>query len=487
MRAAQMRDLLVSGELSVHDVLDDAVQRIAKTEPTIHALLTVDADSAHRQAEQLIARRRAGEPAGPLWGVPFTVKDTFDTAGMRTTYGSRLFAGSVPEHDTELVRRVRAAGGILLGKTNTPEFAIHIRTVNDIAPETRNPWNPALTSGGSSGGAAAGVSAGITPVAIGSDGGGSVRIPSALCGTVGFLPSRGAIPRSRGGIGTRRFSSAGPHALDAEDAALLLRAMRGPMPGDGLSRGLLPTGLHHPLTGRNSAEHSAPRFRWVSDNGFDENDPSIVACASAAIDELSKALGSAVDRRGDSMDAPDFNEAFYTMMQADRHSTGGGALLENPDTASRLTGYARHHFEKARALSAADYSQAIDVQLAALEHMEALLADVEVLATPTVGVPALRVGPGEPTIPEVARKNFVAFTFLMNFTGLPAVSVPCGLVGGMPVGLQLIGRQGSDDLLMDLARLFQARIYRLPASPVAQELSGSPTPLSPHIESGATS
>src|SRR5699024_2399807 len=145
-------------------------------------------------------RRRAGEPPGPLWGVPFTVKDTFDTADMRTTYGSRLYAESVPQDDAELVRRVRAAGAILLGKTNTPEFAIHIRTVNDIAPETRNPWNPALTSGGSSGGAAASVSAGITPIAIGSDGGGSVRIPSALCGTVGLLPSRGAIPRSRGGI-----------------------------------------------------------------------------------------------------------------------------------------------------------------------------------------------------------------------------------------------------------------------------------------------
>jgi Asp-tRNA(Asn)/Glu-tRNA(Gln) amidotransferase A subunit family amidase len=483
MRAVQMRDLLVAGEFSVHDVLNDAVQRLATAEPTIHAFLTVDEDFAHRQAEELIERRRAGEPAGPLWGVPFTVKDTFDTADMRTTYGSRLYAESVPRQDAELVRRVRAAGGILLGKTNTPEFAIHIRTVNEIAPETRNPWNSARTSGGSSGGAAASVSAEITPIAIGSDGGGSVRIPSALCGTVGLLPSRGAIPRPCRGISTRRFSSAGPHALDAEDVALLLRTMRGPAPGDGMSRGLFPTGLHHPLTGRSSVEHSAARIRWVEENGFEDSDPAIVSCASAAVDELAKAIGATVDRRGDSMEAPRFNEAFYTMMQADRHSTGGGALLENSDAASRLTSYARHHFEKARALSAYDYSQAVDVQLAALEHMETLLADVEVLATPTVGVEALRIEPGEPTIPELARKNYVAFTFLMNFTGLPAVSVPCGLVNGMPVGLQLIGRQGSDDLLMDLAHLFQDRLYRLPTSPVAQ-LSASTPAFSTQIKPG---
>lgn len=483
MKAKHMRDLMVSGELSVHEVIAEAMQRIEIAEPTLHAFLTIDADFAHRQAEELIAHQQAGEPPGLLWGVPFTVKDTFDTADLRTTYGSRVFADSVPQYDAEIVRRIRAAGGILLGKTNTPEFAIHIRSVNELASETRNPWNTKLTSGGSSGGAAASVSAGITPIAVGSDGGGSVRIPSALCGTVGLLPSRGAVPRSLGGIGTRRFSSAGPHALDAEDATLLFQTMRGSSQVDGISRGLFPTGLDHLPISKNSA---APRFRWVENNGLDANEPKIVSCASDAIEELSQSLGSTVDRRGDSMETPRFSEAFYTMMQADRYSTGGDILLENPVTAAQLTSYARHHFEKARNLSAADYSRAIDVQLAALEHMEMLLADVEVLATPTVGVRALKINDGEPTIPELARKNFVAFTFLMNFTGLPAISVPCGLVDGMPVGLQLIGRQGSEELLLDLAHLFQKRIYRLPPSPTAKMVT-APETESKHIESGASS
>lgn len=460
---SSLREAYDAHELTPHDVVDQTIERVVSSEPSLHAFITVDEDSARRQADALIARRNAGEAPGPLWGIPFSVKDTFETAGMRTTFGSRIYRDSVPEHDAELVRRVRAAGGILIGKTNTPEFAIHIRTLNDLVDETRNPWDPARSSGGSSGGAAASISAGVTPIAIGSDGGGSVRIPASLCGSVGLMPSRGAIPRSTSGIATRRFSSAGPLALDATDAALLFAAMQGPLERDGLSRGLYPTGMAH------QERTVAPRLRWVGDNGLEGNDPRIIDAVFDAAKELAHAINSSLDCRGDSMDAPRFNDAFYTMMQADRYSTGGHDLLADSHSNALLTGYARHHFKRGADIPAHEYSRAIDVQLSALEHMEHLLRDVEVVATPTVGVPAPEILPGEPTVPEAARRNFVAFTFLMNFTGLPAVSVPTGLVDGRPVGLQLIGREGSERLLLDLARTYQERIFRLPASTFAQQ------------------
>lgn len=463
--ASRLRGALVAGDVTPHDVVDEVLTTAAATEPSLHAFITIDEDEARRQVDDLLVRRDAGEEPGPLWGVPFSVKDTFSTAGMRTTYGSRVFRDSVPDEDEELVRRVRAAGGILIGKTNTPEFAIHIRTLNDITEETRNPWDPSRSSGGSSGGAAASISAGVTPIAIGSDGGGSVRIPAALCGTVGLMPSRGTIPRSSRGIATRRFSSAGPLALDVADAALLFDVMRGPSASDGLSRGLYPTGLHH----QRSAE--TPRLRWIGENGLDGNDPGIIRLVREAASELAHASGGSLDISRNSMAAPRFNEAFYTMMQADRFSTGGRDLLADPETSALLTSYSRHHFRRGAEITAAEYSEAIDVQLSALEHMESLLRDVEVVATPTVGVAAPVIHVGEPSVPEAARRNFVAFTFLMNFTGLAAVSVPCGLVEGRPVGLQLIGRQGSEPLLISLAQTFQEQIYRLPS---ARESAGMP-------------
>lgn len=460
--ALETRDAVVRGDVSADEVLDAAFERLAAAEPRIHAFLTVDEAHARAQAHALEERRAAGEDPGPLWGVPFSVKDTYDTAGVRTTYGSRVFADHVPERDAELVRRVRAAGGILIGKTNTPEFAIHVRTVNDLNPETRNPWDTTRTSGGSSGGSAASVSARVTPFAIGSDGGGSVRIPSALCGSVGLMPSRGAIPRGGGSIGTRRFSSAGPQARDARDAAALFAAMAGPSASDGLSRGLFPTGLP------GSPEPvAAPRMRWVGASGIPGAEADVVESVRLSAAAFARETGGALVPSSAGMDAHRFNTAFYSIMQSDRYSTGGRALIEDPRAEPLLTSYARHQFESAAALAPDLYSQALEMQLAALEHLEALLDGVDVVATPTLGFIAPEITEGELTIPEEARRGFVAFTFLMNYTGLPAITVPCGLVRGMPVGLQLIGRQGTEAMLLDLAIRFQDRVYRLPESPVA--------------------
>jgi Asp-tRNA(Asn)/Glu-tRNA(Gln) amidotransferase A subunit family amidase len=467
--ATEIRSAIVTGKLTAREIVLDTLERIHALDRRLHSFITVADDHALRQVDELERRAAAGEEPGPLWGVPFSVKDVYDTAGVRTTYGSRIFRDHVPSRDAELVSRIRRAGGILVGKTNTPEFAIYIRTVNELQPETVNPWHLSRTPGGSSGGAAASVAAALTPVAVGSDGGGSVRIPAALCGVVGLMPSRGSIPRNGGHIGTRRFSAAGPLALDAADALTLWQVMRGPSAHDGLTRGLLPTGVSAP-----SAPEEPPRLRWIGESGAPGAEPDVVKTVNAAARALADTLGAGLKAHSASLDSPRFAGAFYTMMQADRLSTGGQALIDNPTARDALTNYARHHLEQATQIDGAAYSAAIEMQLEATEHLDGLLEGADVLLTPTLGFVAPEIPAGPESLPEDARRGFVAFTFLMNYTGFPAATVPCGLVRGLPVGLQLIGRPGSEHMLLSLCQRFQNSIYRLLDAPTSATTAPSP-------------
>lgn len=461
--AVDLRAAIVHGHTTPEAAVADVLQRIEEVDDQLHSFVTVCRDHAMGQLVDLERRAASGEQPGPLWGVPFSVKDILDTAGVRTTYGSRIYEHHVPVADAEVVARIRRAGGILVGKTNTPEFAIYIRTVNDLQPETVNPWGRERTAGGSSGGAAASVAAGLTPIAVGSDGGGSVRIPSALCGLVGLMPSRGSIPRGGGRIGTRRFSAAGPMATDARDALALWRVLQGPSPVEPLSRGLYPTGVTHDrLDGR------VPRLRWVGDSGVEGSDQTVVDVAHAAAESFAEALQAHLDVSEGSLESPRFADSFYTMMQADRLSTGGRELIEDPHRSRMLTSYARHHFEQALRVDGAAYSAALETQLAATVHLVHLLDGVDVVLTPTVGLVAPKIPQGSQGLPEEARRAFVAYTFLMNYTGFPAATVPCGQVHGMPVGLQMVGRPGSDEELLYLCRQFQENVFQLPSSPASQ-------------------
>ncbi|WP_340537929.1 amidase [Nocardioides sp. GXZ039] len=453
--AREIREVVVAGRVRPQEIVKRTMERIEEHDAQLHSLLTVDAEHAYQQADLLEARARAGELPGPLWGVPFTVKDLYDTAGVRTTYGSRIYADHVPDHDAELVARIRRAGGILVGKSNTPEFAIYIRTDNDLAEETRNPWALDRTCGGSSGGAAASVAAGITPIAVGSDGGGSIRIPSALCGTIGLKPSLGSVPGTGGRIGTRRFSAVGPMTMDVTDAEVLWHVMRGPHVGDPtwtLARGSEPP---------RSSERPL-RIRWIGDSGVPGAESDVLSVTHDAAVDLAALLGAELDEPGTSLDAPRFADRFYDIMQADRVSSGGGDLLADERTRDLLTDYARHQFERGSLVSGAAYSAGVKAQLGAVAHLEGLLAGVDAVVTPTLGFVAPLLPEGRTALPEDARRGSVAFTFLMNFTGYPALSVPCGLVRGLPVAIQLIGRPGHEPRLLDLARRYQDSIFRLP-------------------------
>ena len=455
--AQEVRDAVVGGKTTAREITIEALDRIRAIDGDLHSFITVDEEHALAQVDELERRSAAGEEPGPLWGVPFSVKDLYDTCQVRTTYGSRVFAEHVPDADAEPVARARRAGAILVGKTNTPEFGIYIRTVNDLQPETVNPWDRSRTPGGSSGGAAASVAAGLTPIAIGSDGGGSVRIPSALCGVTGLMPSRGSIPRGGGSVGTRRFSAAGPIARHASDVLLLWRVMAGAHPTDPLSQPHF-----RPSYPRPTLSAAYPRLRWLGDSGVPGAENDVVTTAHDAARELARALRASLDEPAGNLQAARFADAFYDIMQADRVSTGGAELYADPGHRTLLTDYSRHQFERGAQVTGADYSRALEVQLQATQHLLALLDSVDVLVTPTLAFVAPEIPSGPQALPEDARRGFVAFTFLMNYTGFPAATVPCGLVRGLPVGLQLIGRPGSEELLMNLCVTFQELVLPPP-------------------------
>lgn len=427
-----------------------SLDRIGALDPTLRAFLTVCADRALAEAQAL---DEGGRSLGPMHGVPFSVKDVYATRDVRTTFGSAAFATHVPERDAPVVARIRQAGGVLVGKTNTPEFAIYIRTLNELQPETLNPWDPRRICGGSSGGAAASVAAGLTPVALGSDGGGSVRIPAALCGVVGLKPSRGSVPAGGGFIGTRRFSVPGPLALRVREVRAMWHAMRGPV-GDERAT--------HEFVDRDAArrtESTGWRLRWVADSGRGA-DGSVVAAVRAAVGRLAALDGIDVDDSNSTLDTPRFAEPFYDAMMADRLATGGGQMMADAGTRAVLAPYTRHHLERAAAVTGTQYSESLARGDAATDHLDMLLDDVDFLATPTTGTIAPE-GAGGPSdaLPEDARRELVAYTFLANYTGYPAITVPCGTVSGMPVGLQLLGRPGAEDRLLDVAGAVQEHVH----------------------------
>jgi Asp-tRNA(Asn)/Glu-tRNA(Gln) amidotransferase A subunit family amidase len=430
--------------------VEESLGRIDAVDPRLHAFLTVCRERALADATTVDS---APEPIGAMHGIPFSVKDVYNTAGVRTTYGSALFSAHVPATDAPVVARLRSAGGVLVGKTNTPEFAIYIRTVNDLGAETRNPWDPDRICGGSSGGAAASVAAGLTPVALGSDGGGSVRIPAALCGVVGLKPSRGAVPSGGGFIGTRRFSVPGPIAVHVADARAMWQAMRGPDHRERATR------THIDRDAAVRAGHSGWRLRWVADSGRDA-DPAVVEAVRSALHRLALRDGVEVEASRRGLESTRFAEPFYDAMMADRLATGGAGLMADERAREELCGYTRHHLQRAAMVSGAQYSDSLRCADAAADHLDALLDGVDLVATPTTGTVA-PAGAGGPldTLPEDARRELVAYTFLANYSGHAAITVPCAVVAGLPVGLQLIGRPGAEDRLLDVAEAVQRSVF----------------------------
>jgi Asp-tRNA(Asn)/Glu-tRNA(Gln) amidotransferase A subunit family amidase len=439
--AWSLRESLLAREITVTALVEATLDRISARDYALHSFVTVARDSALQDAARLDAEFSSRKQFGPLFGVPISVKDLFFVAGMRTTAGSRIFEKFVPTFDSVHAERLRAADAIIIGKTNTPEFAVFPRTVNLLQPETVNPWDEARSSGGSSGGAAASVAARLTSLAVGSDGGGSIRIPAALCGVVGIHPSRGLVPRHGGIGGTLLFSSAGPVATNVRDAATLLQVLAGPDDRDPLCLTTAPPDLLEQL----DEPIRDLRVKWISDSGVDGGDDEVIESVATTAHEV-KQLGWELIESDESLSADRWAAAFSCMMSADRFAALGEEVFEDHHARANLSAYAEEHFRAASTRTAADYSRALEQRFHAKRHMEQLFDGVDALLTPTVPLVAQKID--EP----IERLPLVSFTFLVNYTGYAAATLPCGLIHGLPVGVQVIVRPGNERLLVRICR-----------------------------------
>lgn len=457
MTATQLVSAFASKELSPVEVFWSEAERVHRLEPQLHAFLSTTLDTALEQA-RAAERAYQNGTAGALAGVPSTIKDLTPTRGVRTTLGSLTRENWIPDFDTPVVERMRDAGAVFLGKTNTPEMGWKAASGNRLGPRTTNPWNTALTPGGSSSGAAAALAAGIGALAQGSDGAGSVRIPASYCGIVGFKPTYGLIPHFPVSM-IGNLSHLGPMARSVADCALMMDVVQGADPRD-------------PHSWSSSANFSAdlgqlgkPRVGWVSDLGYAKAEPAIQASFDAAL-RLMEGLGwELVEIPWTLPDPYDLVEMVWTSGMASHHRFSmeqdeplldfgraelvrHGLTLTGPELSTANRRFAEYH-----------------------DAVRALTAGVDLLVTPT-----LPCGPFDnaldfpPTVNGVARPEplgWTSYTYPFNVTGQPAISVPCGFDDqGMPVGLQIVGPWRRDELVLQAAHDFELARGPLPASPL---------------------
>ena len=445
--AAELRRWYARREVSPTEVARATLELVERTEPTLHAFLTVTADLALAQAaeaERLI--RTFGEDAWsgrPLLGVPVSVKDLTPTAGVRTTRGSLRHADWVPAADAPAVARLRRAGAVLLGKTTTSEFGWSAGTVNRLAPPAANPWDPSRSPGGSSGGAAAATAAGVGVAALGTDGAGSIRVPAAFCGVVGFKPTFGRVPyvpESPEGL-----SHLGPLARDVATAALVTGVVAGPDPEDPFSVGV-PGPAPVPPADR-------VRVGWLRWPGAETEVDSLARAAAGALGPVCE------------IDVP-FDDPYPDLVTILAAFDAAG---EDAAGADGLADPARLRVaEHGRSLRAADLARALTGRARLTRVLDRLMESFDVLAMPTVAIEPFAVDAWRPE-PAGADLDWLAWcraAYPFNLTGQPAASVPAGFtVAGLPAGLQLVGRRHEDELVLAVAaRVEDARPWR-PAYP----------------------
>ncbi len=422
---------------SPSEVVEAVLARIEAVNPLVNAYCTVTAEHARAEAREADAALMRGALRGPLHGVPVSIKDLIPTRGIRTTYGSRVYEHHVPDEDSPVVARLKAAGAIVLGKTNTSEFGWKSPTDNLLFGPTRNPWNLSRTAAGSSGGAGAAVATGLGPIAIGSDGGGSIRKPASFCGVFGLKPSFGLVPNYPPTV-VDTFCSTGPLTRTVRDAALTLNCIAGPDERDWFI---------HP---RPDVDYLAAcegglrgaRVAWSPDLGYAVVDPEVRQITTAAVERF-RDLGCEVEEAAPGWPEPSelFHVLFYGLF---------GAVVEDliPQWGEQLDPGLHWIRELGRQYSAFDVSRALQQRIALQETARRFFERYDFLVTPTMTLPPFPVGisyPREVAGRPVRGMQWTAFTFPFNLTGQPAATMPCGWTSeGLPIGLQVVGR-GRDD------------------------------------------
>ena len=468
--ATELAKLIRRGKLSPVELVDALLARIDRVNPSVNAYCTVSSDEARAAARDAEAAVRAGDELGLLHGVPYSLKDLTPTRGIRTTMGSMIFEHNVPDADGLLVQRMRAAGAILLGKTNTPEFGCKPLTDNRLFGATRNPWALDRSPGGSSGGAAAAVAAGLGPLAQGSDLAASIRQPAAWSGVVGFKPSQGRVPRVPNASGWSGLSVDGPIARTVADAAMMFAAIAGPDPRDPLS--LPATGEEWEALVDGDDNGSGPaaalrnlRIAWTPDlGGAVPVDPSVAAiCEEAA--RAFEAFDCDLEE-----DAPQIGEIAqpFVLLNAGLRQTTLGKYLD--EWRDKMDPILVRRLEVAGDATAVDVAQAEVARTAYHQRLCAFFERYDLLVLPTAVTPPLPLDARFPI--QVGGQtlqqpfDMLLPTYAFNFSNFPAISVPAGWTeDGLPVGLQLVGGWQKDALVLQAAAAFeQARPWadRLP-------------------------
>jgi amidase len=450
LSALDARRAIAARKLSPVELLESCLARIATTNGAVNAMVAMDADAALKRAREIETAIGRGEDVGPLGGLPIGIKDLSPTAGLRTTFGSLIYKDNVPAKDDAGVARVRAAGGVILGKTNTPEFGAGANTVNRVYGATGNPFDPAKTCAGSSGGSAAAVALGQVPLATGSDLGGSLRTPAAFCGVAGFRPSPGLVPAIERLVSLNPFSVAGPMARTIADAHLLLRAQAGVDKGDPFSPSAIAP-LPAELTG---ADLGTLRVAISPDLGCAPVDRAIAALFKERIGRF-RPLFRDVEER-----APDFSgvhEIFETLRGVIFVAAHRERLERQRDLLDRNV---IDNTERGLALSLADVARAHVEQSQLYRRVNAFFQEVDVLICPAASVSPFPHGQlfveainGE-RMPTYMR--WLAITYAPTTALCCAAAIPCGRDhAGLPFGIQVIGPNGADARVLEVAHALE--------------------------------
>ena len=452
MSACEMAAAVRSKKVSPVEIVKETLERIFVINPQINAFVTIDADSAMESAKKAESAIIKGDPLGPLHGVPISVKDLSFTRGLRTSMGSRLMENFIPNEDAVHVARLRSAGAIILGKTNTPEFGSKAVTDNLVFGISRNPWSLERTPGGSSGGSAAAVAAGLGPLATGSDGGGSIRIPASCCGVFGIKPQFGRVPSYPLSHLLETMSSEGAITRTVRDAALMLDVMSGPHWGD---RHCLPL-PDRKFSDSIKGDVKGLRVAWSPDLGYASVSKEVKAICEQAAKKFSE-MGAEVEEA-----SPKFSNPESSYMKI--FGAGLAAMLTTLGPIKELTQKLQPSLiERMRALgdlTAMDYLRATFERQELSARVGEFFQRYDLLLAPVTGVPAWRLDLPTGYVEEIDGQPVSTvgwvLTYPFNFTGQPAASIPAGWTAdGLPVGLQMISRYHDEATLFRAAAAFE--------------------------------
>ena len=450
LTASDLVQKIKAREISAVEVLQAHLEQIERVNPHVNAIVTLLPDRAEQAARAIDEQLDRGEDPGPLCGLPVAHKDLVVTKGIRTTFGSPIYQDFIPDTDALIVERLRNAGAVTIGKTNTPEFGAGSQTFNEVFGETHNPYDLTKTCGGSSGGAAVSLACGMLPIADGSDTGGSLRNPAAFCNVVGFRPSPGRVPVWPNELGWFPISVQGPMARTVEDVALMLSAIAGPDPRDPIAIPAAGDRFRQPL----ARDFRNTRIAWSADFGGLPMDPQITQVLEPQIETFA-GLGCEV-----APGQPDFSDAdeIFQVLRAWAFELKFTPLIEKHREQIKDTIIWNAEF--GQSLTGPQISRAENLRTQLFQRVVKFMETHDFMIFPVTQVPPFDLK--QPYIEEIDGVKMQTYIdwmkscYFVTVTGLPAISVPCGFTEtGLPVGLQIVGRHQDDWGVLQLAYAFQ--------------------------------